>query len=168
MASTDTSASHAEDMAANLCRSFQSAMTQQRLFWEHMTGCARDESLRFVGRELERTGRMLENLQSCRDVSDLIEAQREWMRQTMRDFASQSLRAGSLMHKLTLNGLTNAVDASRDLFDQGERNLRQAADQAAQAADDVARTGSQAGSQASSQIDQAESPGSEGRSQPYH
>ena len=85
---------------AGLSQSLEKTFDQNRMLWSEMARFTRNESMRFVQLQMDHANHAFAQIDSRRDLSSLIGAQQEWFKETMQDYASQSLRYAEMMRML--------------------------------------------------------------------
>ncbi|HEY2835148.1 MAG TPA: hypothetical protein VGI89_01175, partial [Rhizomicrobium sp.] len=95
MSDTDRSES-----IAQLSQSLEKTLTQNRSLFEETTHFTRDESLRLAHAQLDHADQAFSLFRERRDLSGLIGAQQEWIRQMMQEYASLGLRYAEMFHSL--------------------------------------------------------------------
>jgi hypothetical protein len=85
---------------AQLSRSMERAMDQNRMLLEEMARFAKEESLRLAHVQLDQADHAFMRLRHSRDLSGLIDAQQDWMKQMMQEYVGLSLRYAEMFHRL--------------------------------------------------------------------
>ena len=83
-----------------LSRSMERTMDQNRMLLEEMAHFAREESLRLAHVQLDQADHAFMRLRDSRDMTGLLDAQQEWMKQMMQEYVGLSLRYAEMFHRL--------------------------------------------------------------------
>ena len=105
---------------AQLSQSLEKTLTQNRCLFEEMTRFTKDESLRLAHAQLDRADQAFAYFRERRDLSGLIDAQQEWVRQMMQDYASLSLRYAEMFHGLAKHVQSHVRHAASDVQHEAE------------------------------------------------
>ncbi|HEY1614735.1 MAG TPA: phasin family protein [Rhizomicrobium sp.] len=87
-------------------------LDHNRTLFQKMMQAMQEESLRFVNRRLERTGRALESTRDCRSVTGLMAVQNTWLLDFARDYSEQTTRVAEIMRGTTEESANAASEAS--------------------------------------------------------
>jgi gas vesicle protein len=87
---------------AHLNHSLEQTLDQNRSFLEETARFTQDESLHMMRKQMEHADNAFAQLRERRDFGGLIDAQQEWFKQVMQDYAALSLRTAEMFHGLTL------------------------------------------------------------------
>ena len=93
------------------------AMGHNRAMFQKLLHAMHEESLRFVNRRLEHTGRAIESSRDCQGVMGLVSVQQEFLMDLARDYAEQSRRFADIVQELAedgASGLAEMTDAVAD------------------------------------------------------
>ena len=130
-----------QDMAAEFSQLFEQAFEQQRVLWEQAARYSRDESLRFATLRLKRANQALENVHGEDGFKVLAQIQQAWMRDLVQDYAAQSVRCSEMMSRLAASAMARAVDAGREVMEEGQDVLRQGREVAGENLDTMRQAG---------------------------
>ena len=86
---------------AHLSHSLEMALGRNRALLEDMMRFTRDESLRLARMQLDHAGTAFAQLHDRRDLSGLVGAQQEWVKQAMQEYATLGLRYAEMVQDLT-------------------------------------------------------------------
>jgi hypothetical protein len=114
---SDTETSHG---IAQLSRSLEKTLTQNRILLEEMVRFNKDETLRLAHMQLDHADTAFSHLRERHDLSGLIGAQQEWVKQMMQDYAGLSLRYAEMFHTLAQHVQSHVESAASDLQHQAE------------------------------------------------
>ena len=103
-----------------LSHSLEKALEQNRAMLEEMARFAKDESLRLAHRQLDHVDHAMAHFHGHRDFGGLIGAQQEWVKQTMQEYATLSLRYAEMFHTLALHVQSHVKNTASDLQHQAE------------------------------------------------
>ena len=104
-----------------LSQSLEKTLAQNRDLVEGMTRFAKDETLRLVHAQLDHANQAFSHFRERRDVSGLIGAQQEWLRQMMQEYANSSLRYAEMFQTLAQHVQSHVKNAAHDFQHQSER-----------------------------------------------
>ncbi len=85
---------------AQLSQSMERTMDQNRMLLEEMAHFAKEESLRLAHVQLDQADHAFMRLRDSRDMTGLLDAQQEWMKQMMQEYVALSLRYAEMFHRL--------------------------------------------------------------------
>ncbi len=85
---------------AQLSQSMERTMDQNRMLLEEMARFAKEESLRLAHVQLDQADHAFMRLRDSRDLTGLIDAQQDWMKQMMQEYVALSLRYAEMFHRL--------------------------------------------------------------------
>lgn len=85
-----------------------------RAVFQKMLSAMQEESLRFVNRRLEHTGRALENYRDCQGVTGLMNVQQEFLMDLARNYAEQTRRFADLVRELAGDGAAGLTEAASE------------------------------------------------------
>lgn len=115
---------------AHLSHSLEMALGRNRTLLEDMARFTREESLRLARLQLDHAGTAFAQLQDRHDFGGLIDAQQEWIKQTMQEYATLGLRYAEMFQGLTQQVQSHVQATASDLQNQAaegveglERNL---------------------------------------------
>jgi hypothetical protein len=103
-----------------LSQSLEKTLNQNRTLFDEMTRFTRDESLRLAHAQLDHANLAFSHFRERRDLSGLIGAQQEWMKQMMQEYASLSLRYAEMFHTLAQHVQSHVQHAASDFQHQAE------------------------------------------------
>lgn len=86
---------------AHLSHSLEMALGRNRTLLEDMVRFTRDESLRLARMQLDHAGNAFAQMQDRHDLSALVGAQQEWVKQAMNEYANLGLRYAEMIQGLT-------------------------------------------------------------------
>ena len=115
MSDTDTC-----ENITHLSQSLEQTLTQNRNLFEEMARFTKDESLRLAHRQLDHAEQAFSHFRERHDLSGLIGAQQEWLKQMMQEYASLSLRYAEMFHALAQHVQSHVESAASDLQHQAE------------------------------------------------
>ena len=115
---------------ARMSRSLDMSLGQSRAFLDEMMRFAKDESLHLAQKQLDHANNAFTQFGARRDIAGLIDAQQEWAKLVMQDYASLGLRYAEMFHVLTQRIQSQVQAAAKGLAEEVE-DMR--ADVAAQA-----------------------------------
>jgi len=104
----------------HLSQSLEKTLIQNRSLFEDMTRFTKDESLRLAHAQLDHANQAFSHFRERRDLSGLIGAQQEWIRQTMHEYAGLSLRYAEMFHTLAKHVQSHVKHTVSDLQHQTE------------------------------------------------
>jgi len=107
---------------------FARVMDQNRLMFQKMLHAMQEESLRFVNRRLEHTGRAIESCRDCQGVVGLVAAQHEFLVEMARDYAEQTRRFAELVREVTEDGASSMTEAAASGASEAVRAAARRAD----------------------------------------
>lgn len=105
---------------AQLSQSMERTMDQNRMLLEEMARFAREESLRLAQVQLDQADHAFMRLRDSRDLTGLIDAQQDWMKQMMQEYVALSLRYAEMFHRLAQHLKFQFGAAHHDGEDDGE------------------------------------------------
>jgi hypothetical protein len=111
-------ANGSRDNIAHLSHSLEMALGQNRVLLEEMVRFTRDESIRLARMQLDHAGTAFAQLHERRDLSALVGAQQEWLKQTMQEYATLGLRYAEMVQGLTQQVQSHVQAAASDLGHQ--------------------------------------------------
>jgi hypothetical protein len=115
---------------APMSRSLDVSLGQSRAFLDEMMRFAKNESLHLAQKQLDHANNAFIQFGACRAVAGLVDAQQEWAKLVMQDYASLGLRYAEMFHALTQR-IQSEVQAGAKGFAEEVEDMR--ADVAAQA-----------------------------------
>jgi len=124
------------DNIVQLSQSVRQALSQNRALFEQMARFTRDESLRLAHAQLDHADHAFAQVRARHDLSGLIDAQQDWVRQTMQEYAALSLRYAEMFHSLAQHVRSQVESAASDL----QHHAGEAAEDLGQMASDLARS----------------------------
>lgn len=80
----------AQDSLNTVKDSIVHVMDQNRSAVQKMARAMRDVSMQFVNARLEHTGQIFERGRACRDISELVVLQHDWLMDIARDYADMT------------------------------------------------------------------------------
>ena len=93
--------SSSQDAIKILRQSVEKTLDQNRALLTEMAHFTKAESLRMAQRNLDHANHAIAHFDERRDLAGLIEAQQEWIKEMMQDYASLSLRYAEMFRSLT-------------------------------------------------------------------
>ncbi|MGD0189249.1 MAG: hypothetical protein ABSD74_00755 [Rhizomicrobium sp.] len=96
---------------------FAKAMDQNRMMIHKMVHAMQEESLRFINRRWEHTGRAIENSRDCQGVMGLMAVQQDFLMELARDYADQTRRFADLVRELTEEGTQGMAEVASSAVD---------------------------------------------------
>lgn len=85
----------------------------------------RPKSLRVAQRNLDHATHAYAHFDGRRDLAGLIEAQQEWIRQMMQDYATQSLHYAEMFQNLTQGMRRQAEHAASEFAAEAEESAKE-------------------------------------------
>ena len=101
-----------EDIA-QLSHSLEKTLDQNRTLLTEMARFTKDESRRLAHMQLEYADHAFAKIHNGRNLTGLLDAQQEWIRQMMQEYASLSLRYAEMFHALTQHVRSHVENAGR-------------------------------------------------------
>ncbi len=115
---------------AHLSHSLEMALGRNRALLEDVARFTRDESLRLARMQLDHAGAAFAQMHDRHDLSALVGAQQEWLKQAMNEYANLGLRYAEMFQGLTQQVQSHVQAAASDFQNQAaegveglERNL---------------------------------------------
>ena len=105
---------------AQLSQSLEKTLTQNRTLFEEMARFTRNESLRLAHAQLDHAHHAFSHFRERQDLSSLIGAQQEWVRQMMQEYAALSLRYAEMFHSLAQHVQSHVESAASDMQHQAQ------------------------------------------------
>ena len=100
---------------AHLSQSLEMALGRNRTLLEDMVRFTRDESLRLARMQLDHAGSAFAQLHDRHDLTALVGAQQEWIKQAMTEYATLGLRYAEMVQGLTQQVQSHVQAAASDL-----------------------------------------------------
>lgn len=110
---------------AHLSHSLEMALGQNRTLLEDMVRFTRDESLRLARMQLDHAGSAFAQLHDRHDLSALVGAQQEWIKQAMNEYATLGLRYAEMVQGLTQQVQSHVQAAASDLGHQAAEEVEE-------------------------------------------
>ena len=104
-------------------RSLDMSLGQSRMLLDEMVRFAKNGSLHLAQRQLDHANNAFTQFGERRDIVGLIDAQQEWAKRMMQDYASLSLRYAEMFHALTQQ-IQSQVQASAKGFAEEKEDMR--------------------------------------------
>jgi hypothetical protein len=111
------------DAIAGLSQSLEKTFDQNRVLWSEMARFTKNESLRFVQLQLDHAHHAFARLDDRRDLSGLLGAQQEWLKEMMQDYAAQSLRYAEMLRTLAAKTRDKAEQTGTDLGTEARQEM---------------------------------------------
>jgi len=105
---------------AQLSRSLEKALDQNRSLLEDMARFTKDESLRLAHMQLDQAGNAFTHFQERRDIGDLFGAQQEWARQVMQEYATLGLHYAEMFRTMTQHVQAHVESAAGEFQQRAE------------------------------------------------
>lgn len=102
-------------------------MDHNRIIFQKMLHAMQEESLRFVNRRLECTGRAIEHSRDCHGVAGLMAVQQEYLMDLARDCTEQTRRLADLVRELAEDGTAQLSEVAHAVTEPA-RAMRRSAD----------------------------------------
>ena len=109
-----------QDAIQTLRQSVEKTLDQNRVLLTEIAHFTKAESLRVAQRNLDHATHAFAHFDGRRDLAGLIEAQQEWIRQMMQDYATQSLHYAEMFQKLTQGMRHHAEQAASEFAAEAE------------------------------------------------
>ena len=109
-----------QESIAQLSHSLERTLNQGRALFEDMARFTRDESLRFAHMQLDHADLAFSHFRERRDLSGLVGAQQEWIKQMVQEYATLSLRYAEMFHTLAQHVQSHVENAASDFRHQAE------------------------------------------------
>lgn len=103
---------------AHLSHSLEMALGRNRTLLEDMARFTRDETLRLARMQLDHAGNAFAQLHDRHDLTALVGAQQEWIKQAMNEYATLGLRYAEMVQGLTQQVQSHVQAAASDLGHQ--------------------------------------------------
>lgn len=103
---------------AGFSQSLEKMLEWNCALWSEMARFTNHESLRFVHLQLDCANQALARLDDRHDLSGLLDAQQQWFKEMMEDYAAQSLRCVEMFQTLAgplQQGVPGLVAESREM-----------------------------------------------------
>lgn len=113
--------STSQEGIAQLSHSLERTLDQSRALFEEMARFTQDESLRFAHMQLDHADHAFSHFRERRDLSGLIGAQQEWIKQMMQEYATLSLRYAEMFHTMAQHVQSHVENAASDLRHRAEQ-----------------------------------------------
>jgi hypothetical protein len=133
--------SQSKEIAAELSQLIEQSLDQQRALWHQAARYSRDESLRFATLRLKRANHALENVQNKDGFQIMVQIHQAWLHDFVQDYASQSVRYGEIMSRLTASAMAHAIDAASEAMEANHDALRQGGEAAVENLDILRESG---------------------------
>ena len=117
----------AREDVVQLNHALERTLEQNRALVEDMARFTRHESLRLAHRQLDHADNAMTYFHERRDFGGLIDAQQEWVKQTMHDYAALGLRCAEMFQAMTQrvqSHVESAAGAFRQQAEDGMDDLR--------------------------------------------
>lgn len=89
-------------------------MEHNRVMLQKMLHTMQEQSLEFFNRSLEHTGQAIESCRDCRDLSELMSVQQDWMLNFVHDYAERTKRFTDMMRELADDGAETLSEVSSE------------------------------------------------------
>ena len=109
-----------QDAVQTLRQSVEKTMDQNRVLLTEIAHFTKAESLRVAQRNLDHATHAFAHFDGRRDLAGLIEAQQEWIKQMMQDYATQSLHYAEMFQNLTQGMRRQAEHAASEFAADAE------------------------------------------------
>ncbi len=104
----------------HLSQSLEQTLTQNRNLFEEMARFTKDESLKLAHAQLDHADQVFSHFRERHNLSGLIGAQQEWVKQMMQEYANLSLRYAEMFHTLAQHVQSHVESAADDLQHQAD------------------------------------------------
>ncbi|HXS06588.1 MAG TPA: hypothetical protein VN723_07365 [Rhizomicrobium sp.] len=105
---------------SQLSQSLEKTLTQNRALFDEMARFTREETLRFAHMQLDHADHAFAHFRERHDLSGLIGAQQEWVKQMTQEYAGLSLRYAEMFHTLAQHVQSHVESAASDLRHQAD------------------------------------------------
>jgi hypothetical protein len=103
-----------------LSQSLEKTLTQNRALFDEMARFTKDETLRFAHTQLDHADHAFAHFRERHDLSGLMGAQQEWVKQMMQEYAAMSLRYAEMFHTLARHVQSHVESAASELRHQAD------------------------------------------------
>jgi hypothetical protein len=114
-----------QDAIQTLRQSLEKTLDQNRVLLTEIAHFTKAESLRGAQRNLDHATHAFAHFDGRRDLAGLIEAQQEWIRQMMQDYATQSLHYAEMFQNLTQGMRRQAEESAKEFGKKSEAMMHQ-------------------------------------------
>jgi hypothetical protein len=111
-----------QDAIKILRQSVEKTLDQNRALLTEMAHFTKTESMRMAQRNLDHANHAIAHFDERRDLTGLIEAQQEWIKEMMQDYAALSLRYAEMFRSLTDSMRHRAEHAASEFADDAEES----------------------------------------------
>ena len=127
---TSHSESSPYDAIQILGQSVEKTLDQNRVLLGEIARFTKNESMRAAQRNLDHATHAFAHFDERRDLAGLIEAQQEWVRGMMQDYAAQSLHYAEIFRSLTQSMQRRAQQAASEFAAKAEEAARESSNAA--------------------------------------
>jgi ribosomal protein L16 Arg81 hydroxylase len=113
------------DVIQTLRQSVEKTLDQNRVLLTEIAHFTRGESLRVAQRNLDHATHAFAHFDGRRDLAGLIEAQQEWIKQMMQDYATQSLHYAEMFQNLMQGMRRQAEHAASEFAAEAEESAQE-------------------------------------------
>ena len=124
----------AGDGFQHLNQSLERTLDQNRALLEEMACFAKDEALRLAQMQMEQANQAFTRFRDRRDLTGLIDAQQDWIRQMTQDYAALSLRYAEMFHRMAQHLKIHFGAGADDLHRSAEDDVEDIAEDLARMA----------------------------------
>ena len=114
-----------QDAIQTLRQSVEKTLDQNRVLLTEIAHFTKAESLRLAQRNLDHATHAFAHFDGRRDLAGLIEAQQEWIKQMMQDYATQSLHYAEMFQNLTQGLRNHAEHAASEFATEAEETAKE-------------------------------------------
>jgi hypothetical protein len=107
-----------EEVATDLGKKFQDALSQQREIWQRAASHAKDETTRFAKLRLDRTAEAVQSMDVTDGIKGVVAAQHRWLRDMINDYTSQSMRYTQLLRNIANNSVDSASETGKETLEK--------------------------------------------------
>ena len=120
-----TNDSSPQDAIQMLRQSVEKTLDQNRVLLTEIAHFTKTESMRMAQRNLDHAHHAIAHFDERRDLTGLIEAQQEWIKQMMQDYATQSLNYAEMFRSLTQGMRNHAEHAASEFAAAAEESAKE-------------------------------------------
>jgi len=114
-----------QDTIQTLRQSVKKTLDQNRVLLTEIAHFTKTESMRVAQRNLDHATHAFAHFDGRRDLAGLIEAQQEWIKQMMQDYATQSLHYAEMFRSLTQGLRNHAEHAASEFAAEAEETAKE-------------------------------------------
>ena len=114
-----------QDAIKILRQSVERTLDQNRALLAEMAHFTKTESLRLAQRNLDHANHAVAHFDERRDLTGLIEAQQQWVKEMMQDCAAQGLHYAEMFRSLSEGMRSRAEQAASDLVTEARESAEE-------------------------------------------